>query len=47
MMITCNALERTSRQYEELLHAAGLEIVNFFAVGANDEAIIEAKFVMP
>ena len=47
MMITFNALERTSRQYEKLLRAAGLEIVNFFAVGANDEAIIEAKVVKP
>ena len=43
MMVTVNALERTSRQYEELLCAAGLKIVNLFAVGANEEAIMEVK----
>ena len=43
MMVTLNALERTSRQYEEMLCAAGLKIVNFFAVGANEEAIMEVK----
>ncbi|MCJ1384330.1 hypothetical protein MMC17_007446, partial [Xylographa soralifera] len=43
MMVYLNALERTSKQYEDLLRAAGLEIVNVFAVGANEEAIIEAQ----
>lgn len=47
MMVTLNSLERTSRQYETLLRAAGLEIVNIFAVGANEEAIIEAKVAKP
>ena len=43
MMVTLNALERTSRQYEELLYAAGLKVVNLFTVGANEKAIIEVK----
>lgn len=43
MMICLNALERTSREYEELFRDAGMEIVNIFAVGPNEEAIIEAK----
>ena len=42
-MVTLNALERTSRQYEELLYAAGLKVVNLFAVGANEKAIMEVK----
>lgn len=45
MMVTLNALERTSRQYEELLCAAGLKVVNLFAVGANEEMIMEVKIV--
>jgi hypothetical protein len=28
MMLTLNTLERTSKQFEKLLRAAGLEIVN-------------------
>ena len=47
MMVTLNALERTSRQYETLLRAASLEIVRIFAVGANEEAIIEVKVARP
>ena len=43
MMVTLNALERTSKQYERLLRAASLEIVNIFPTGGNEEAIIEAK----
>ena len=45
MMVLFNALERTSRQYEELLRAAGLKIVNLFAVGTNEEAVMEVKIV--
>ena len=45
MMVIFNALERTSRQYEELLRAAGLKIVNLFAVGTNEEAVMEVKIV--
>ncbi|KAK0513495.1 hypothetical protein JMJ35_004481 [Cladonia borealis] len=45
MMVTVDALERTSRQYEELLRAAGLKIVNLFAVGTNEEAVMEVKIV--
>ena len=43
MMVTLNALERTRKEYEKLLRAAGLEVVNIFATGGNEEAIIEAK----
>ena len=43
MMVTLNALERTSEQYEKLLRAAGLEVVNIFPTGGNEDAIIEAK----
>ena len=47
MMVSLNAFERTSRQYEGLLRAAGLEIVNLFAAGTNEEAVIEAKIAKP
>ena len=47
MMVTLNAFERTSRQYKGLLRAAGLEIVNIFAAGTNEEAVIEAKIAKP
>jgi hypothetical protein len=43
MMVTLNALERTSKQYEQLLYSAGLEVVNIYAVGTNEEAILEIK----
>ena len=45
MMVISNALERTSKQYEELLRAAGLKTVNLFAVGTNEEAVMEVKIV--
>ena len=43
MMVTLNMLERTSRQYEEKLCAAGLRVVNWFGVSANEEMIMEVK----
>ena len=43
MMVSLNALERTAKQYEGLLRAAGLEIVNIFPAGTNEEAVIEAR----
>ncbi|KAK0628777.1 S-adenosyl-L-methionine-dependent methyltransferase [Bombardia bombarda] len=43
MMVVLNSLERTAKQYEDILHAAGLDIVNIYAVGANEEGIIEAR----
>ena len=43
MMVCLNALERTERQYEELLREAGLEVVRIYQVGANEEALIEAR----
>ncbi|KAM0804919.1 O-methyltransferase-domain-containing protein [Usnea florida] len=43
MMIMFNSSERTSRQYECLLHDAGLQIVAIFPAGVNEESIIEAK----
>ena len=43
MMVCLNALERTERQYEELLKEAGLEVVRIYQVGANEEALIEAR----
>lgn len=43
MLAVLNSLERTAKQYENLLSAAGLEIVNIYEVGPNEEAVIEAK----
>ena len=43
MMVYLNALERTLKQYERLLQSLGLEIINIFSAGANEEAIIEAR----
>lgn len=42
-MVTLNALKQRSEQYDRLLRAAGLEVVNIFSTGGNKEAIIEAK----
>ena len=47
MMVTVNALERTSSQYENVLRGAGLEIVNIFSTGTNEETTIEAKVAKP
>ncbi|KAL2166074.1 hypothetical protein VTG60DRAFT_3308 [Thermothelomyces hinnuleus] len=43
MLAVLNSLERTAKQYENLLSVAGLEIVNIYEVGPNEEAVIEAK----
>ncbi|GES61575.1 putative O-methyltransferase [Aspergillus terreus] len=43
MMAMFHSSERTSRQYEAMLTAAGLEIVAVFPTGVNEEAIIEAR----
>ena len=37
MMVTLNVLERTSRQYEELLCAAGQKVVKLFVLGGEEE----------
>ncbi|KAL4815494.1 S-adenosyl-L-methionine-dependent methyltransferase [Aspergillus spinulosporus] len=43
MMAMFDSSERTLRQYEEMLAAAGLEIVAVFPTGPNEEAISEAR----
>ncbi|RMZ90961.1 hypothetical protein DV736_g1798, partial [Chaetothyriales sp. CBS 134916] len=43
MMVYLGALERTTSQYEKLLHGAGLDIVSIVKVGINEEAFIEAR----
>ncbi|RMZ75274.1 hypothetical protein DV737_g5367, partial [Chaetothyriales sp. CBS 132003] len=43
MLLLLGALERTTSQYENLLHGAGLEIVSIVKVGTSEEAIIEAR----
>ena len=47
MMVLFNSSERTSRQYEKLLHNAGLEISAIFPAGVNEESIIEIKVAKP
>ena len=40
-MVTLNVLERTSRQYEELLCAAGQKVIKLFAAGGDEEISME------
>ncbi|KAK5120792.1 hypothetical protein LTR85_005858 [Meristemomyces frigidus] len=43
MMLYVSALERTQRQWEELLHSANLEIVQIWSAQTGAESIIEAR----
>jgi hypothetical protein len=43
MMLMFNASERTKMQWEKLLDAAGLEIVDIFSTPGAAESVIEAK----
>jgi hypothetical protein len=42
MMSMCSGMERTEKQWRELLDSVGLEIVNIWASGGT-EAVIETK----
>ena len=37
-----SGMVRTMTQWTELLHSAGLKIVNFWTIGPEDEGLIEA-----
>ena len=37
-----NGMERTEAQFTKLLDAAGLQVVKFWSVGAETEALVEA-----
>jgi hypothetical protein len=43
MMLLFNASERTKMQWEKLLDAAGLEIVDIFSTPGAAESVIETK----
>jgi hypothetical protein len=42
-MLMFNASERTKMQWEKLLDAAGLEIVDIFSTSGAAESVIETK----
>lgn len=43
MMLYVSALERTQRQWEELMHSVGLEIVRIWSAHTGAESVIEAR----